>query len=130
MRCGIDIVQISRIEDMACRHERSLGKFFTEAELAYCRRRQRQQYASRWPGYLRRRRLFSRPWGTGFRQGKWTDVEVSHTELGAPVFILHGYYKEAAAAICPTAPALSVSHDGDYAVAQVVMEGYIHKEEE
>ena len=46
MRCGIDIVQISRIEDMACRHERSLGKFFTEAELAYCRCRQRQQYAS------------------------------------------------------------------------------------
>lgn len=129
MRCGIDIVQISRIEDMACRHERSLGKFFTEAELVYCRCRQRQQYASL-AGIFAAKEAFFKALGTGFRQGKWTDVEVSHTELGAPVFILHGYYKEAAAAICPTAPALSVSHDGDYAVAQVVMEGYIHKEEE
>lgn len=64
MRCGIDIVQISRIEDMACRHERSLGKFFTEAELAYCRRRQRQQYASL-AGIFAAKEAFSRPWGRG-----------------------------------------------------------------
>ena len=61
--------------------------------------------------------------GTGFRQGKWTDVEVSHTELGAPVFVLHGWYKEAAAAISRELPTLSISHDGAYAIAQVVMEG-------
>lgn len=122
MRCGIDIVQISRIEDMACRHERSLGKFFTEAELAYCRCRQRQQYASL-AGIFAAKEAFFKALGTGFRQGKWTDVEVSHTELGAPVFVLHGWYKEAAAAISRELPALSISHDGAYAIAQVVMEG-------
>lgn len=122
MRCGIDIVQISRIEDMACRHERSLGKFFTEAELAYCRCRQRQQYASL-AGIFAAKEAFFKALGTGFRRGKWTDVEVSHTELGAPVFVLHGWYKEAAAAISRELPALSISHDGAYAIAQVVMEG-------
>lgn len=122
MRCGIDIVQISRIEDMARRHERSLGKFFTEAELAYCRRRQQQQYASLAGIFAAKEALF-KALGTGFRQGKWTDVEVSHTELGAPVFVLHGWYKEAAAAISRELPALSISHDGAYAIAQVVMEG-------
>ena len=122
MRCGIDIVQISRIEDMACRHERSLGKFFTEAELAYCRCRQRQQYASL-AGIFAAKEAFFKALGTGFRQGKWTDVEVSHTELGAPVFVLHGWYKEAAAAISRELPALSISHDGAYPIAQVVMEG-------
>lgn len=122
MRCGIDIVQISRIEDMACRHERSLRKFFTEAELAYCRRRQQQQYASLAGIFAAKEALF-KALGTGFRQGKWTDVEVSHTELGAPVFVLHGWYKEAAAAISRELPALSISHDGAYAIAQVVMEG-------
>ena len=34
MHCGTDIVQINRIADMAARHGRSLGRFFTEQELA------------------------------------------------------------------------------------------------
>ena len=38
MHCGTDIVQISRIADMAARHGRSLGRFFTEQELSYCQR--------------------------------------------------------------------------------------------
>lgn len=121
MKCGIDIVQIRRIEDMACRHEKSLSRFFTAAELAYCRQRQHQQYASLAGMFAAKEALF-KALGTGFRQGKWTDVEICHTELGAPVFSLHGYYKEAAAAASQSAPALSISHDGEYAVAQVVME--------
>lgn len=121
MRCGIDIVQISRIEDMACRHERSLSRFFTSDELQYCRQRQRQQYASMAGIFAAKEALF-KALGTGFRQGKWTDVEICHTALGAPVFLLHGYYKQAVAEIGKSEPALSISHDGDYAIAQVVIE--------
>ena len=45
MVCGIDIVQISRMEDLVTHHERSLHRFFTDREIAYCRQRQYHQYA-------------------------------------------------------------------------------------
>ncbi len=115
MNCGIDIVEISRIADMARRHRASLGRFFTEQELAYCQQRQRQEHASL-AGIFAAKEAFFKSLGTGFRRGKWTDVEVTHTELGAPVLRLHGVYAGYAAA----KPAVSISHDGAYAVAQVV----------
>ncbi len=118
MRCGIDIVQIRRMKDMAERHEGSLRRFFTDGELSYCRKRERQQYASM-AGIFAAKEAFFKALGTGFRQGRWTDVEVCHTELGAPFFRLHGYYDDVMERE-KAAPALSISHDGDYAVAQVV----------
>lgn len=119
MFCGIDIVEISRIEDMAARHEKSLGRFFTAGELLYCAQRQRAQYASL-AGIFAAKEAFFKALGTGFRGGKWTEVEVSHTDEGAPYFIFHGYYAAAAADRSQAVPALSISHDGAYAIAQVV----------
>lgn len=118
MTCGIDIVQISRIEDMARRHERSLLRFFTEQELAYCQGRQKAQHASL-AGIFAAKEAFVKALGTGFRQGKWTDIEVTHTSLGAPVLQLRGYYAQAVAS--GQIPSLSISHDGDYAIAQVIL---------
>lgn len=126
MTCGIDIVRISRIEQMAERHQASLRRFFTEGELAYSRTRGQQQYASL-AGIFAAKEAFFKALGTGFRRGRWTDVEVCHTDLGAPVFRLHGWYAEAAAAGSPAVPALSISHDGDYAVAQVVWQEFGEK---
>ena len=47
-------------------------------------------------------------------------MEVGHTEEGAPYLILHGYYAEKAAEKSANMPVLSISHDGDYAIAQVI----------
>jgi phosphopantetheinyl transferase (holo-ACP synthase) len=30
--------------------------------------------------------------GTGFRRGKWTDVEIVHDEWGAPIYNITGEY--------------------------------------
>lgn len=119
MFCGIDLVEISRIEDMARRHEPSLGRLFTARELCYCAERKAARYASL-AGIFAAKEAFFKALGTGFRAGKWTDVEVAHTEYGAPYFILHGYYKDAARKHAAAEPALSISHDGAYAIAQVV----------
>lgn len=59
--------------------------------------------------------------GNGFRQGKWTDVEVVHDELGAPQYRLYGVYAEAVREKSCQPPSLSIAHDGDYAVAFVVL---------
>ncbi|WP_443674402.1 holo-ACP synthase, partial [Megasphaera sp.] len=57
---------------------------------------------------------------TGFRQGKWTDVEVCHDSLGAPYYQLHGYYAQAVGQDGQL-PSLSIAHDGDYAIAFTVL---------
>lgn len=119
MFCGIDIVEIRRIEEMAVRHPASLTRFFTTEELAYCALRPKAKYASM-AGIFAAKEAFFKALGTGFRKGKWVDVEILHTELGAPYFHLTGEYAVAAAEWSAVEPALSISHDGAYAIAQVV----------
>ena len=117
MTCGIDIVEIKRIENWAVTRGNSLSRFYTEGELAYCESRGPGKYASL-AGIFAAKEAFWKAVGTGFRQGKWQDVEVAHDDLGAPRFILHGPY--GAVAELRSLPALSIAHDGAYAIAQVV----------
>ncbi|MBS6103753.1 holo-ACP synthase [Megasphaera sp.] len=120
MRCGTDIVQICRMDDLVRRHERSLGRFFTERELAYCQKGTSWRTESLAGIFAAKEALF-KALGTGFRQGKWTDVEVVHDELGAPRYCLYGFYAEAVQEKGCQPPSLSIAHDGDYAVAFVVL---------
>ena len=106
---------------MSMNHEKSLSRFFTEREIMYCRQRVRGQYASL-AGIFAAKEAFFKALGTGFRKGKWTEVEIDHTDMGAPFFVFYGYYNQTAMALSGYMPALSISHDGDYAVAQVVWE--------
>ena len=121
MFIGIDIVEIGRIEAMAKRHEKALQRFFTPAEIAYCNRREKSRYHSL-AGIFAAKEAFFKALGTGFRQGPWHDVEVDHDRLGAPFLRLSGVHALAAAARSTRPPAVSISHDGDYAVAQVIWE--------
>jgi holo-[acyl-carrier protein] synthase len=62
--------------------------------------------------------------GLGWRDGlAWHDFEVVRDPLGRPDLVLHGRAAELAAARGVTAVHLSYSHDGDYAVATVILEG-------
>ena len=117
MTCGIDIVEIARIKQLAARHGASLGRFYTEQELAYCHSRGKGTYASL-AAIFAAKEAFWKACRTGFREGAWTDVEVGHDELGAPYFLIHGRLKEWTD--CRGVPALSLAHDGAYAIAQVV----------
>lgn len=121
MFAGIDIVQINRIRHLVEAHEISMQRLFTPKEIEYCKGRGRSQYIS-FAGIFAAKEAFLKALGTGFRGGKWVEVEVDHTELDAPYLVLHGYYAEAAQKRSTKTPALSISHDGDYAIAQVVWE--------
>ena len=120
MRCGTDIVQISRIDEMVRRHGTLLGRFFTEQELAYCHGEKAWRTESLAGIFAAKEALF-KALGTGFRQGKWTDVEVVHDEWGAPQYRFYGVYVEAVREKSCQLPSLSIAHDGDYAVAFVVL---------
>lgn len=118
MVCGIDIVEVCRIAAWIETRERALGRFFTAQELAYSARHVKTRAATL-AGIFAAKEAFYKALGTGFRQGKWTDAEVAHTDLGAPYFIFHGLYVSLVSQYAES-PALSISHDGAYAIAQVV----------
>lgn len=122
MHCGTDIVQISRMADMAARHGRSLGRFFTAQERAYCQRDDGAWRPESLAGIFAAKEALFKALGTGFRQGKWTDVEVCHDSLGAPYYQLYGYYAQAVQMKTGQPPSLSIAHDGDYAIAFTVLE--------
>jgi holo-[acyl-carrier protein] synthase len=62
--------------------------------------------------------------GLGWRDGlAWHDFEVVPNPLGRPDLVLSGRAAELAAERGVTAVHLSYSHDGDYAVATVILEG-------
>lgn len=117
MTCGVDIVEIGRMEKLVCTRGQSLQRLFTEQEITYCRSRGKGQYAS-FAAIFAAKEAFWKACRTGFRKGAWTDVEVRHDELGAPSFVLHG----ACAVLLEKRGELSLSlaHDGQYAIAQVV----------
>jgi len=124
MYTGIDIVEISRMENMICKHERSLNRFFTAQELAYCFERGMAR-ASSLAGIFAAKEAFFKIMGTGFRRGKWTDVEIIHDEWGAPIYNITGEYATWAAERFTAMPALSISHDGGYAIAMAVAGGTV-----
>lgn len=121
MYCGTDIVQVSRIQALAERHAASLPRFFTDQELAYCRKKDgTYRYESLAAIFAAKEALF-KALGTGFRKGTWKDVEVCHDELGAPFFRFTGYYQAAVAKRAVQTPSLSLAHDGGYALAFVLL---------
>jgi holo-[acyl-carrier protein] synthase len=61
--------------------------------------------------------------GLGLRDGiRWIDMDVVPDTLGRPQLCLSGRAAEIAAERCITTVHLSYSHDGDYAVATVILE--------
>jgi len=67
----------------------------------------------------RRLRLF-KPAGAGGIA--WQDVEVASHDTGAPFLIFSGLVKELFEKSGATAAHLSMSHTGEHAIAQVVLE--------
>ena len=86
MFSGIDIVQIARLESLVEGHEGRLERLFSPAEIAYCRRKGQGAVAS-YAGLYAAKEAFFKAMGSGFRGGLWRDVEVGHTEEGAPYLI-------------------------------------------
>ena len=103
------------------RHDHSLGRFFTAQELSYCQRPDGTWRAESLAGIFAAKEALFKALGTGFRRGKWTDVEVCHDSLGAPYYQFHGYYAQAVPLKTEQPPSLSIAHDGDYAIAFTVL---------
>jgi holo-[acyl-carrier protein] synthase len=119
---GVDLVKISRIEDVLKRWgDRFLHRVFTEAEAEICLKRAfpPSAFALRFAA----KEAFSKALGLGMRGGlRWRDIEVFHFPGGRPGLRPLGRALE----ICRERKIggyhLSLSDEVDYGVAMVVLE--------
>ena len=119
---GIDIVDITRFQRFVAEENIPLlRRIFTPAEIDYCsaRKRSAQHFALRFAA----KEALLKAFGTGLRNGlSWQEMEVTNDRYGKPELKLCGNVARFAAKQGVTGCFLSLSHDGNCAVASVVLE--------
>ena len=110
---GIDIIKIERIAAALRRFgDRFPTRVLTEAEQRYVRNRP-QNFAGRWAA----KEAVSKVLGLGVRGVGWRDIEIVRLPTGQPSVRLHGRAASRAEQLGMGRIAVSISHEGDYAVA-------------
>ena len=110
---GIDIIKVERIARALAKHgERFPRRVLTESEMRYVRNRP-TNFAGRWAA----KEAVSKVLGLGVRGVGWRDIEIARLPTGAPAVQLHGRAKARAEQLGMGRIAVSISHEGDYAVA-------------
>jgi holo-[acyl-carrier protein] synthase len=110
---GIDIIKVERIAAALRRHgDRFPRRVLTEAEQRYVRNRP-QNFAGRWAA----KEAVSKVLGLGVRGVGWRDIEIARLPTGQPEVRLHGRAANRAEQLGMARIAVSISHEGDYAVA-------------
>jgi len=119
---GTDIVLFERFQRFIDEGNTSLlQRLFTERERSLCAARKGSAacYAARFAA----KEAFLKALGLGLRDGlSWQDMEVINDDLGKPRLHLSGKALEVFSAKQLSSIFLSLSHDGGYAVAMVVLE--------
>ena len=120
---GVDVVQVSRIAKVLERWGRRFQeKVFTSYEVEYClaKRNPYPSFAARFAA----KEAFVKALGIGIRRGvHWRNIEVKRGPLGRPILKINGLAVEMLRREKIEGIFLSLSHDGDYSTATVVLEG-------
>ncbi len=110
---GIDIIKVERIAQALRRFgDRFPKRVLTDSEQRYVRNRP-QNFAGRWAA----KEAVSKVLGLGVRGVGWRDIEIVRLPTGQPSVGLHGRAQARAEQLGMGRIAVSISHEGDYAVA-------------
>jgi holo-[acyl-carrier protein] synthase len=120
---GTDMIEIARIERSVARFgDAFLRRVYTEAEIAFCRRKKKhaaESLAARFAA----KEAAAKALGTGISRGvTWQEFEVRRQPGHRPEMHLSGRAAELAAALGIQRLALSLSHSREYATAIVIAE--------
>lgn len=118
---GIDLVEVSRIEQMLAEHGgRMLDRLFTAAERAECDGDVRR--ATRYAARFAAKEAALKALGTGLASGiTWQEVSIINDAAGAPKLIITGRALEVAASLGVSGSLVSLSHTKQHAVASVIL---------
>ncbi len=119
---GVDIAEVARVRAaIGRRGERMLKRLFTARERAYCERAKNK--FERYAGRFAAKEAAMKALGTGWRRGvRWVDLEVVRAPGGRPTMTLHGEAKKIAERQGVAHIAMSITHTGTQAFAQVIFE--------
>ncbi|MBN1282521.1 MAG: holo-ACP synthase [Proteobacteria bacterium] len=119
---GVDLVDVKRFESIIYRwRERFLRRVFTENEIRYCNTKKHpaQRFATRFAA----KQAFVKALFPKDQKGvRFADIEIDQQE-NRPVINLHGAVAELAKGRDIKRTHIMLSHDGDYGIANVVLEG-------
>lgn len=120
---GNDLVEVVRVERALARHGRAFGeRILTWAEQNEWR--QREDGACFLAGRFAAKEACAKALGTGLAAGvHLRDLEVVPSSRGVPGLALHGVAAEQATQLGALRSHLSISHDGGFALATVLLEG-------
>lgn len=121
--CGNDIIRISRvkesIEDIG---ETFLKRVYTDEEINYCESRRMCKYQSYAARFAAKEAVYKAIAPNTSEEVEWKNIEVKRLENGKPYIELYGKLKDIVLEKKINSLDLSLSHDGDYAMATVVIE--------
>ena len=119
---GVDLAEVERVRAaIERRGEPILRRLYTDKERAYCER-SRNKY-ERYAGRFAAKEAAMKALGTGWRGGvRWVDLEVVRAPGARPTMVLHGQAKKIAERLGVKHIAISITHTGALAFAQVIFE--------
>jgi holo-[acyl-carrier protein] synthase len=120
---GIDLCGVERIRRMLADHgERFLERTFTEAEVAYARRR-KKGFEETLAGRFAAKEAVMKVLGTGWGKGvEFHGIEILSEPSGKPYIVLHAATAEKAASLGITAWHITITHTEDLAIASAIAE--------
>lgn len=117
---GVDLVAVDRIRRLLRDNPQAEADMFTEVERGYCHAR-RDPYPHLAARFAAKESVL-KALGTGLGpRMRWTDVGVVNAPLGRPSVTLTGEASAVARAQGVASVEISLSHTGDYAIAQAVL---------
>ena len=119
---GMDLTKVDRIEAAIGRRGRALlERLFTPSEIRYCERHRNR--AERFAGRFAAKEATMKALGTGWSCGvRWVDIEVVCEPSGKPTLKLSGETRAIADRIGVKNIVITITHDGNTALAQVIFE--------
>ena len=119
---GVDLVDVRRIESIIFRWQHKfLKRVFTDKEIKYCNTKKHpgQRFATR---FAAKEAFIKALFPKGQEGISFRDIEIDQHEH-RPKINLYGKVKELAEKRNIAKTHLMLSHDGDYGIANVVLEG-------
>ena len=124
-KLGTDIVYIPRIQATFERFgDRFMQRVYTPGEQLDCgwgdrspNRTTINKLAGRWAA----KEAVVKALGTGWQGVGYTDIEIRRSQTGVPIVHLHGRAMVLLNAFVEVQWQLSLSHDGDYAIATAIL---------
>ena len=119
---GVDIAEVGRVRAAIERYgETFLRRVYTAKEREYCE--QFKNKFERYAGRFAAKEATMKALGTGWSRGvRWVDVEVVRERGGRPTIALAGEAKNVAERLGVKYIAVSITHTGAQAFAEVIFE--------